>query len=189
MREMVTGAVFMTAFGLAWLPWGIRLLKLPGRMSLGLYIAVIVVAASRFAVEAPRLSEPSTAAAQIHWRALRSRFLLINALQYTAIAMAVRVCLRLRRRGLLAPAISLIVGVHFIPLAGLFGFAPYYAVAAAMILLNFGALILLASPARETTCALGTGCILWLSSVFALLPRQRRQSWSTSFHFRTVPGL
>ena len=168
-REMATGAVFMTVFGLAWMLWGIWLLRLPARLSLVLSVAVIVVAASLLAVEAPRLSAPATAGAQIRWHDLRSRFVLINVLQYTAIAVAFGVCLRRRRPDLLAVAISLIVGAHFIPLAALFGFVPYYAVALAIILLDLGSLILLAPPAREATCSLGTGCILWLSSLFVLL--------------------
>jgi hypothetical protein len=168
-REMATGAVFMTVFGLIWVVWGIRLLRLPVRLSLALYIAAMVIAASLFAVEIPRLYQPSTAAEQIHWHDLRSRFVLINVLQYTGIAVAVGVCLRLRRRDLLPPALSLIVGVHFIPLAGLFGFPPFYAVAAAITLLDLGAMLLLTSPAREATCALGTGCVVWLSSLFVLL--------------------
>src|SRR5205807_1723597 len=69
-REMATGAVFMTAFGLVWLLWGIWLLKLPPRLSLTLYIAAVVIATSLLSLEIPRLFEPSTAAAQIHWHHL-----------------------------------------------------------------------------------------------------------------------
>ena len=168
-REMATAAVFMTAFGLVWMLWGIRLLKLPPRLSIVLSIAFIVIAASLFSVEIPRLFQPATAGSQLYWRHLRFRFVLIDGMQFAAVAVAVGVCQRLRRPDLLAVAISLIVGVHFIPLASLFGFAPYYAVATAIIVLDLGSLILLASPVREATCSLGTGSILWLSSVFVLL--------------------
>jgi hypothetical protein len=167
-REMATGAVFMTAFGLAWMVWSIWLLKFPARLSIALYLAAIVIAAGLFAEEVPLLHEPSTAAAQIHWHDLRSRFLLINFVQYIAIAGAIAICLRWRRRDLMPIAISLIIGLHFIPLAGLFGFPPYYAVAAGVLALDLSALFL-KSPAREVTCCLGTGCILWLSALFVLL--------------------
>ena len=168
MRGMATGAIFMTLFGVVWMLWGIRLLRLPARLSLALTMAAIVVAGSLLAVELARLAQPSTAGGQIRWHDVRSRFVLIDLLQFAAITVAVSVCLRWRRRDLLPIAISILVGIHFIPLADLFGFSPYYAVAAALILLNLCALML-RSPVREATCCFGTGCILWLSSIFVLL--------------------
>ncbi|MBZ5629417.1 MAG: hypothetical protein LAO06_11195 [Acidobacteriia bacterium] len=166
---MATGAIFMTVFGVVWMLWGIRLLRLPARLTLALSLAAIVVAASLLAAELTRWAQPSTAGEQIRWHNVRPRFLLIDLLQFAAISLAVSLCFRWRRRDLVPVAISLIVGVHFIPLAGLFGFSPYYAVAAAMILLNLCALML-HSPVREVTCCIGTGCILWLASIFVLLP-------------------
>ncbi len=61
-----------------------------------------------------------------------------------------------------ACAIAVIVGIHFLPLARVFVFRPYYAVAVCMIAVALISLAL-SFPLRVIVVTLGTGAILWLT--------------------------
>lgn len=166
------GAMFFSAFGGAWLAlWAYSEFSPP-------YFALSTVAAGGLALlswsfatyrrnaEALR-QESETAEAK-----RRSRlFNLINAGQWVFIFIAANVLAKAQHPDLILPAIILIVGIHFFPLARLFSYRPHYITGFALVLLAVGYPMLAAEGAQSASGALGTGVVLWLSAVWGLLPR------------------
>ena len=75
-----------------------------------------------------------------------------------------------RRPDWVAVSISLVVGLHFLPLGRIFGFAPYYWVGTLIVVREI--LTITALTWNLTTSAgigtIGTGLILWATAVWRL---------------------
>jgi hypothetical protein len=95
-------------------------------------------------------------------------FGLILALEWILILASVVIFRRMGRRDIILPTIALIVGLHFAPLANLFGAPLYYFTAGAI---TFTSLVsfLLPAPKRQATACLGCGIALWLTSAVLLI--------------------
>ena len=114
---MVSGAAFFAVFGAAWLFAGVTFLENPQpiwHLALPLVAgAALLVWQSRVRKKLGREPAPGDGAVQ-RW------FIVINVVQYAAIAVAVWLCIRLNRPDGIVPAISLIVGLHFVALSPVF---------------------------------------------------------------------
>ncbi len=74
-------------------------------------------------------------------------------------------------------AIALIVGLHFLPLARLFRYAPHYVTGAVMVAWAMATVWVVPAESLQSVTAMGTGLLLWLSAAATLglaLARTRR---------------
>jgi hypothetical protein len=113
---MNAGFAFLAGFGTVWLLSGLATSALRPLAKWVSAVLVIAVAAMLMGFQPDRPLNPPAGAAN-PWEHGRNRFLVINVLQYAAIAVAVTVALRRRRADLIIVSISAIVGVHFLLLA------------------------------------------------------------------------
>ena len=97
-----------------------------------------------------------------------------SAVEGVAIFIAANVCMNIGAHDAVVPAIAIIVGLHFLPLARGIPLPLYYATGAALAAVGLAAL-LLPGPERMGVTGLGAAAILWVSCV--LLIRQA-QVWS-----------
>lgn len=106
-------------------------------------------------------------------------FNLVNVGQWVAIFVVAGILLMAGLENLILPAVILIIGAHFIPLARLFNYTPHYITGAAMMLL--AATYPLVAPEGPTSSigALGAGLILWLSAAWAVSPYSQT-SWAAN---------
>ncbi|MFI4974061.1 MAG: hypothetical protein ACHP84_05945 [Caulobacterales bacterium] len=162
--------VFAAAFGMAALaglaasPWT---WPTPLLVSAG-----VIVFCSRFAA-APNAPSPEEAGRTNRLVALWS------TVEAVAILIAVIALQRVGAARLIGPAIALIVGLHFLPLARGLPLRAYYATGAALIVVSVAAMLL---PGGYPLPAAGAGAalVLWITSLaIAFRPAPRVESAST----------
>jgi len=168
-RSRAIGATFFAIFGAAWLAlWNYR--AAPARLWVyGLIgagaLAILLWARARYrryAAAAAGLTDTPGQHRRQRW------FHIINAGQWLVILIVGNVLANLGLGSWVIPAVILIVGVHFLPLATVFSNAVLYATGAAFILLaGIYPFIAPGGPADPVGC-LGAGFILWLSALAAL---------------------
>lgn len=168
--SMALGGVFMALFGSIWLAaadyqsFGGTLVALAGMLVIAAG-AISLVAWSRMTFKAGLLSQTATRDPASVKR-LRRQFMLINAVQWIAVGLAVMLMNVFAHVEWIAPAVILIVGLHFIPLARLFGYRGYYVTAAALVLVAL--LDVLAGEGDVALTLFATGAILWATTVALL---------------------
>jgi hypothetical protein len=168
-RSRAIGATFFALFGGAWLAlWNYR--AAPTRFWVyGLIAAgaVAILAAARaryrrYAAAATELAETPVQQRRQRW------FHIVNAGQWVMILIVGNVLANLGLGSWVIPAVILIVGLHFLPLAWLFSNTVLYATAAAFIALaGVYPFVAPGGPADPVGC-LGAGLILWFSAVLGL---------------------
>ena len=169
-RSRGTGAAVGTIFGAGWLAFGISRLPAAWRVApglLGLGIALLLLNRSRRVVDFSRtLAAPTSeqhAANRRAWRWFWINFVVEIAL----LNLAVNLLIAPASRVYWLPAIGLVVGVHFLPMAWFFEVPSYWFCGGAMI--GMAALTILAlreqapvSPAVAAAVeAVVNACILW----------------------------
>ena len=169
------GAMFFAVFGGGWLGlWAND--QYPS--SVVAVVVVVLLAAAVFAA-ALRVYRRNSAAfkaiAQLPETRHRSRrFHLINTAQWIVILV---VSFALGRAGLAAwilPSIILVVGLHFLPLAALFGYRPHFVTGGLLILLALTYPFVADDGPASAFGALATGVILWCSAIVAISPIGQR---------------
>jgi MFS family permease len=163
------GAVFFALFGGVWALLGSNLAgwRQPLPLMAAAAIALLLLAAAVRVIRKCR-GAMLAARAEARYRHMKRYFRAINAGQWIAAIIAVFVLRRLRLDEWIVPAIMLIVGLHMLPLARLFGYSPHYLTGAALILTAL--LYPLANPngpASASGC-LVAAAILWLSAAWSL---------------------
>ncbi len=168
------GALVMTGFGALWF---ISAAQLMSRLNWRVGIAIAVfsfafgLAAVRQLLRARHL--PSTSQLSADQKAvaarIRRRFGIVLAFEWVPIFAAAVVLNRLNRRELIVPAIALIVGLHFIPLAAIFRGRLYYWTAAAMVAATLAAFAISNPIARQVTICAACGVILWITAALLLV--------------------
>ncbi len=93
-----------------------------------------------------------------------------SAVEGVAIFVAVNVLRNLGMERLILPAVAIIVGLHFIPLARGIPAPMYYATGSALIVLGLGA-SLLPGPTIAPTTGLGAATILWATCLLVSASR------------------
>jgi len=159
------GALILALFGTVWIFLSVVALNIFWMWEVVTLLAAVLVvtpAAINF-VRARRITAQSEdSIASKHKGRL---VLLINGIQWILIALA---AWQLNRSGhtlWIVPVIALIVALHFIPLAWVLEFPPYYTLAAATIILVVVAYHFISPYTADGVIALGTGFFLWLSSI------------------------
>jgi hypothetical protein len=166
------GALIEAMFGAGWLGWGLGEAKAFNEFvgpAFGL-TAILLWAYSIYMIRSGRkLENRFPAVPDSVRRAIAKSFLLVVLAEVVAIILVFIVASWLHRPDLAADWCALIVGLHFLPLAKIFR-APRLGV--------FGILIVVwcvfcwarfRSNALVISAALGTGILLWVASVVALL--------------------
>ncbi|WP_304360312.1 hypothetical protein [Collimonas fungivorans] len=163
------GAMFFSFFGGAWLCLWIYL-AFDGRPA---FLAMTVSATAVLAAFAYRryrryrLARAAEASSPSRRKAGRI-FNIVNAAQWIAIFVVARLLMHFGLSSWFIPSVIFILGLHFLPLAHVFGWRPHYVTGAALMLVAvIYPLLAPAGPASPIGC-LGTGLILWSSALWAL---------------------
>ncbi len=165
--------MFFSAFGGLWLGlWAND--QYPGALALLLVAAgtAALLAASRRVYKA---NSPALKAIKQTPEARRKSrvFNLINGVQWAVVFLVGLVLSRTGNTRWFLPAIILIVGLHFLPLARLFAYRPHYVTGAALILLAVIYPLTARAGPENAIGALGAGVILWVSAVWAIASTSR----------------
>lgn len=165
-----TGALFFSVFGTLWLVgWSMRA-GLPGAGQLGIVIAGLALTWACWATRrryAPALqAEPPTAQRR---RADRV-FHIVNAGQWILMIVLGNVLSHNGLSAWIVPMALVVIGLHFLPLAWVFGHPPHVVTGVALVLL--GLLYPFVAPLGplDPVGFLGAGSILWLSALWAIRP-------------------
>ena len=95
-------------------------------------------------------------------------FHIINAAQWTAIPVVANVLNALGHRDLVIPAVIMIVGLHFLPLARLFHYPPHRLTGWALIATAVFEPVIMGTNMNHPAGTAITGLVLWLSALWAL---------------------
>ncbi len=147
-----TGRAIGLGFAVLWLLLGAAALPVPWRYGVG---AVGVVAIAGLAVRAWRMDEPRTGL----FRMKRYRIAVIA--EFGALALGQVLLARAGLSAYLLPVVGIIVGLHFIGLWWAGGGVQYLRLAAAMTIIDAGALLLPAGGhAMQAVAGLGSAAAL-----------------------------
>ena len=171
---LAIGAMFFALFGAVWLLIADQLAHAHGWIPVVVVIGVAfllfvsalrVFRAQRDAMVTQRQSPQS--------QRMRRQFRAINALQWIVAAVVVVVLHGLRLDVWVVPALMLVVGLHFLPLARVFQYSPHGLTGAVLIATALlYPLVSPGGPASPIGSAIA-GVTLWLGGLWALRPVNR----------------
>lgn len=172
-------AIVTTTFGFIWFGWGLGDADFASwPLWIALYVAAIVLAVSAVAAlrSGKSLLRRYAAGDDTFRRTMRPRFLAITVAEFAGCAIVVILCLVFHRWDLLAAGISIVVGLHFIPLARLFEMPIYYWTAAGIVAVDAAALATQRGDAISVAAGIGTGGVLWATAVYVLFAASRSRA-------------
>ncbi len=168
-RGAVYGAAVMSGFGSLWLAAGLRSAGFSGWFAVAMAAILCGSLWAAVAVLLRRLPLPQATGTHDPAERERSRrFAAINVMEGLAIFLTVNVLGWLHLAAWTAPAVALIVGLHFLPLARLFAVRAHLVTGAAVMACALAA-PLLPAEVRVTAVCLGAGLILWVSAIRAVV--------------------
>jgi hypothetical protein len=166
------GALIMTTFGFVWLGWGFSAAQrfpVAGWIIFYLVFLALLAAGIRAIRKGRALMKVHPVPRDDSWVKTNKQFKIITILEGVGCGLVVLLTNVFHRMDLLAAGISLVVGLHFLPLAGLFRFNAYYAVGIAIIAGDVLSCALFRGDAITLSVGVATGTILWVTSIYALL--------------------
>ena len=169
-KGRIYGTFFLTGFGTLWLLNGVPNGKLPQTV---FGIALAGVAASLLAAgflilqRARRL--PNAPLDQAKRTRMKRVFRTVNLVQWLAIFAAILLLNLLHHAAYIVPAASIIVGLHFYPLARLFRTQSHYITGTLLIGWSIGCMAALPVTTMPAIVCLGNGAILLIASAISLL--------------------
>jgi len=172
---MMTGTTIMFLFGAVW-----QLLGIMGgrpspawlRISLvlaGLLIALWIAVVSKDVLRLSRAAPPPTVEEKAIGEQIGRRFGWVSGLEGAAIVAAIILLNVIHRPHAIAPAIALIVGLHFFPLAGVFSAPFYYFTGAVGSAIGIAGFLIPDVPLRLSFIGLAFGLLLWITSLVRLV--------------------
>lgn len=168
------GTIILSLFGLIWILLGLASLD---RLHAGLAIlfsclVVVLLVLSISTIRRTRVlaRDKTNAARNKHINRMCG---LVNAVQWTAIFIAVQLLTHFHRTNWIVSAITLIVGAHFLPLAHLFKGRLYYFSGWVLMIWAVAAVFIFPAQSMDALAALGTGGILWLTAARLTLDSAR----------------
>lgn len=170
------GALVMTAFGAIWMITGANALSILN-WEIWLIVAIVTgllcLVALRQLQAARRIPKtPATASQAKSIQTRRRRFGIILAFEWVPILLVAFVLGRLGHPDFILPAIAVIVGLHFIPLARLFDFPLYYWTGSSFVLVAVASFAIDHLALRQAITCLGCGLALWLTTAAVLVFRK-----------------
>ena len=160
------GATIVGGFGAAWLAIGMTGAGVPGSVALAVvvpgfvFIAGLGLAARRGLSRQAGQETPGK-------REMMRAFIVVNVVQWVAIFGTVNLLRNFHLDGWIIPAIVLIVGAHFLPLAQIFQ-APQHRMTGIALMLCAAVAVLLPGSVRDVVECVAAGMILWVSAAAAL---------------------
>lgn len=161
------GTIFLSVFGLLWILFALRDLNWL-HVAIAVLLSCCIVPLLASSISTIRLTHGPVRGDKAHAtqrKRINRVFGLVNALQWTAIFAAAMLLGRFHRINLIVPVIVFIVGAHFLPLAHLFEIPLHYFVGCALMTWAIAAPFIFPANSMEASVALGTGVILWLTSI------------------------
>lgn len=177
-RGRASGMLVLGWFGLAWTGWGLSgafpaVVEVPVLVAAALVFAALIVAAIMLFRRARTLPAGDPETGRAVGRAIGRRFGLIVAAEFIGLFVVARLLALAELSELIPAIVCLGVGVHFFPLARLFGVPAYVrtgAVLCAVAVLTAVLAPLLGQPHLWTVLP-GFGAALTLDVTAAVLPR------------------
>jgi hypothetical protein len=165
-------AVVTTGFGFFWLGWGFSVLRgLPAAIWAGYF--VVAAALMALAVTAVRRGRKMMRAQGVSrsdfWRKRRKAFAIVTLLEVLGCIIVVILANVFRRPDWIAVGISLVVGLHFLPLGRIFGYASYYWVGTLIVAWDILTITALKSWNLTASVGIATGVILWATAIYVLI--------------------
>lgn len=165
--QRAIGAMFYAPFGAAWFAlgsWNAGAMRWPG-----IALAVAIGGFLLWKAIATHGAHKGALATQAETPETKRRdkwFHIINAGQWVVILIVGNVLANLGHGDWVIPAAIFVVGLHFLPLAGLFRNPPHWVTGGALMAIAVGAPLALgaATPAAPA----GAGVVLWVSALRAL---------------------
>ena len=177
-RGTLIGCAVMFGFGILWIVVGLSGGRFsPGWVRIGLAAAAGVLAAwiglftIRF-IRGHQHAAPASPEQDMLARRIGRRFGLINAVQWGAIIAAIIALNVIHRTGFIAPAIAVIVGIHFFPLAAVFRQPSYYATGTLGCIIGVIGFLIADDAARLSVVGFSFGLLLWLTTIAVLVKSQ-----------------
>ncbi len=165
-------AAFVTAtFGSVWLVLGLsdgNTTAAIGWIVFSLGALVLLAAAIRTIRTGKALMAAHPAGRDDFWASRRRRFGLVMTLEGVGCGLIVLLTNVFHRTDLLAAGISLVVGIHFLPMASLFRFNAYRATGIAIVAGDLLIGMFARKEAMAACVGLATGTILWATAIYAL---------------------
>jgi hypothetical protein len=177
-RGTLIGCAVMFGFGILWIvvglsggrfsPAGVRigLAAAGGMLAAWISLFAIRLRGHQRAAPAPPPEQAMLA------RQIGRRFGRVNAVQWGAVIAAIIVLNVIHRTGFIAPAIAVIVGIHFLPLAALFRQPSYYGTGTLGCVIGVIGFLIADDAARVSFVALSFGLLLWLTTIAVLVKSQ-----------------
>jgi hypothetical protein len=176
---MIAGAAIMFVFGGLWLFLGVLSgTPLPSWVRTVLLLTGVLLAGwgvvtAKRALTLSHGASPPSEVENAWGRQIRRRFGWISGLEGLAIFVVVLSLNLAHRPKAISPAIAIIVGLHFIPLAGLFGAPLYYVTGTLGCVIGVIGLLISQPSLRNTFVGIAFGLLLWLTTAMVLMQVSR----------------
>lgn len=169
---MGRGAMILSLFGALWLGLGLSAAGAPAipleALLAAVFILLLFVSGLSIAKgRALRRLYPAPSDDPYAVK-IRKQFRKIGIFEAAGIVIAIALPQAIHRPYLITDWIAIVVGIHFLPLAPLFGAAVYYVTGIAIILWSVLAWALFAGSAIGILSGIGTGIILWVTAAYVL---------------------
>jgi len=168
-RGRATGVLFLSAFGALWLILGLAARSwLSAWTGVAVALGLAVLAGSALGLSRRARTLPPTSLPPEEQRRIGRVFARVNAVQWVAIFAVAFVLGRLHLDAYIPAAVTLVVGLHFFPLARAFRNPQHDLTGTVLVLWALGCLAVASRETLQSTTALGTGAILWTSAASTL---------------------
>jgi len=170
LRGRATGVLFLSGFGGLWFLLGLaasQRLSLPTACALAAGLVALV--AGTVLLRRRSAALPPTRLDPEEQRRAGRTFGRVNAAQWAAIVLIAVVLGRLHLDAYTPAAVTVVVGLHFFPLARLFRSPQHHVTGAALVLWGAVCLLLVPRDVLQSTSAFGTGAILWTAAAVTLV--------------------
>jgi hypothetical protein len=170
LRGRATGVLFLSGFGALWFLLGraaSQRLSLPTACALAAGLVALV--AGTVLLRRRSAALPASRLDPEEQRQAGRTFGRVNAAQWAAIVLIAVVLGRLHLDAYTPAAVTVVVGLHFFPLARLFRSPQHHVTGAALVLWGAVCLLLVPRDVLQSTSAFGTGAILWTAAAVTLV--------------------
>jgi hypothetical protein len=180
------GSIFFSGFGALWIGLALYIkqtLSVDLAIGIGAGLAALLLTAfwlMRRAKRFPRLPED---------KAMSRAFNRINAIQWIAVAIVGFTFARLHIDAYVLSAITAIVGIHMFPLAKLFRYPLHNLTGAVLVAWASASVLFVPTDHLQSTTAIGTGIILWISAAITLALAVKLSIQPTNNHSSSQNGL
>jgi hypothetical protein len=160
------GATIMGGFGAAWLAMGMTSAGAPIEMALAVVLpvfALVVCLGWTVRHRLPKFAGPE----RPEKKQMMRIFAVVNIVQWFAIFGVINLLHKFHLDGWIVPAIVLIVGAHFLPLARIFH-APQHRTTGIALMAVAALAVVLPVSVRDAAECVSAGLILWISAAAAL---------------------